>query len=125
MVEEAKLHEEEDKKAREAVEKRNKLDGMILEVEKNLTEHRAKLSEADATAIDTALEAAKAALKEHENNAQELDKATDALMQASYKLAEVLYAQKDAEQPGQPADAPAGDAQQAQSQQGPIDAEMS
>lgn len=132
MVEEAKLHEEEDKKAREAVEKRNKLDGMIIEVEKNLGEHRAKLSETDATAIDTALAAAKTALKEHENNAQELETATNNLMQASYKLAELLYQQKDAAA-GQSADgtpgpdASAGEAHAGaqQDKQGPIDAELS
>lgn len=126
MVEEAKLHEEADKKAREAVEKRNKLDGMILEVEKNLGEHRAKLSEADATAISTALEAAKTALKEHENNAQELETATNNLMQASFKLAEIMYQQKDAGTSEQSAGAQAQETHTSNKpEQGPIDAELS
>ena len=43
MVHEAKAHEAEDKKAREAVEKRNHLDGLILEVEKTLSENKDKL----------------------------------------------------------------------------------
>jgi molecular chaperone DnaK len=91
MVQDAKAHEHEDKLQKERIEKRNKLDGMIIEIEKNLSEHKAKLQEADVTQLEQAIEKAKAALKEHENNAEELQKATDELMQASYKLAEVLY----------------------------------
>jgi len=91
MIQQAKEHEAEDKKAREAIEKRNKLDGMIIEVEKTLNENKAKLEEADVLNVEKALETAKVALKEHENNAEELQKATDELMQASYKVAEILY----------------------------------
>jgi molecular chaperone DnaK len=40
MVQDAKAHEAEDKAAREAVEKRNRLDSTIIEVEKTLTEHK-------------------------------------------------------------------------------------
>ena len=43
MVQEAKEHEAEDKKAKETVEKRNSLDGIILEVEKTLKENKDKL----------------------------------------------------------------------------------
>jgi len=56
MVQEAQAHEAEDKKARETIEKKNKLDGIILEVEKNLTEHKSKLQEADITTVEKALE---------------------------------------------------------------------
>ena len=40
---------QEDKKARETIEKRNKLDGMILEVEKTLKENKEKLDADDVT----------------------------------------------------------------------------
>src|SRR5690242_10409222 len=40
MVQEGATHESADKQAREIVEKRNKLDGMIFEVERNLKEHK-------------------------------------------------------------------------------------
>lgn len=102
MVNDAKLHEAEDKKARETVEARNKLDGMTLEIEKNLSENRAKLDQADATALDQALEKAKTARKEHENDAAALEAAHDELAKASLKLAEILYKEKSAEQQTEP-----------------------
>ncbi len=98
MVQEAKSHEQTDKLEKEKVEKRNKLDGMILEVEKSLKEHKEKLAAADVQALEAALETAKAKLKEHADNAQELQKATDDLMQASYKIAEIVYKDAGAQQ---------------------------
>jgi molecular chaperone DnaK len=70
MVREAKEHETADKNAREAVEKRNHLDGMILQVEKTVKENKEKLDPAEVTKVEQALEKAKVALKEHEKNAQ-------------------------------------------------------
>ncbi len=98
MVQEAKSHEAEDKKAREAVEKRNQLDSTILQVEKTLTENKDKLEEADVTATQDALEKAKQAIKDHADNAQELQKATEELLQASHKVAEILYKQQQGAQ---------------------------
>ena len=115
MVQEAKAHEDEDKIAREAVEKRNQLDSTILEVEKTVRENREKLSQEEITTIELAVEKAKAALVEHADHAAGLQRATDELTQASYKIAETLYKQ------------PAGDAagaQQAPKQDEPIDAEI-
>jgi molecular chaperone DnaK len=97
MVREAKEHETEDKKAREAVEKKNRLDGIILEIEKTLNENKDKLPEAEVTATTAAIEKAKKSLEEHANNADELQKATDELLQASHKVAEILY--KNTQQP--------------------------
>ncbi len=93
MVREAAEHEAEDKKAREAVEKKNRLDGLILEIEKTLNENKGKLEASDIEKTEQALVAAKAALTEHAQNAEELQKATDALLQASHKIAEFLYKQ--------------------------------
>lgn len=98
MVNEAKEHEAEDKRARETVEKRNHLDGMIFNVEKTLKENREKLPADDVTNLEQALEKAKTALKEHAENAEELGKATDELMQASHKIAEMMYKQESAQQ---------------------------
>lgn len=124
MVNEAKLHEEEDRKAKETVEKRNKLDGMILEIEKTIKENKDKLPIEDVNTTETAIEKAKAALKEHENNADELQKATDELLQASYKVAEILYKQKEgSEQPG--SGASAAEDKDKKDDQGPIDADIS
>ncbi|HBR70977.1 TPA: molecular chaperone DnaK [Candidatus Dependentiae bacterium] len=100
-VKEAQEHEAEDKKAKDVVEKRNKLDSMIFEIEKTVKENREKLPADEITKVEEAIEKAKKALKEHENNAEELQKATDELLQSSHKVAEILYQQ--AQQPGQQA----------------------
>ena len=98
MVKQGKEHEAEDKKARETIEKRNRLDSTILEIEKTLNENKSKLEEADVKTTQEAVEKAKVALKEHENNADELQKATDELVQASHKVAEILYKQAQEKQ---------------------------
>jgi len=101
MVKDAKEHAQEDKNAKELVEKRNKLDGTILQVEKALTENKDKLAEDDVKSLEAALEKAKTALKEHESNAEELNKATEELAQSSYKIYEVLQKQAQAAQGAQ------------------------
>lgn len=119
MVQDAKAHEAEDKKAREAVEKKNHLDGLILNIEKTLSENKDKLTAEDVTATEAALEKAKTALKEHANSASELQNATNELLQASQKVAEILYKQES--------EAAAGNAQQPEQsgqEEGPIDAEI-
>lgn len=98
MVQEAQAHEAEDKKAREAIEKKNRLDTMIHEIEKTLKDNREKLPAEEVEKTEAALEKAKVALKEHENNTDELQKATDELMQASHKVAEILYKQAQEKQ---------------------------
>ncbi|KKP35406.1 MAG: Chaperone protein DnaK [candidate division TM6 bacterium GW2011_GWF2_32_72] len=93
MVQEAKLHEEEDIKAKEAVEKKNKLDGVILEVEKALKEHKEKLSEDEIKTVEAAIEKAKTEMQENANNAEALQKATDELLTASQKIGQIVYEQ--------------------------------
>ncbi|HLC06753.1 MAG TPA: molecular chaperone DnaK [Candidatus Babeliales bacterium] len=117
MVQEAQAHEDEDKKAREAVEKRNQLDSTILAVEKTLNENKAKLSQEEVTATELAIEKAKAALVEHADHAAGLQRAHDELTQASYKIAETLYKQ-------QPSADASAEQQEAPQQDEPIDAEI-
>lgn len=119
MVQEAKEHEAADKKAKEAVEKRNRLDGMILEIEKTLKDNREKLQEADITATEAALEKARMAMKDHADNADELQKATDELLQSSHKIAEILYKEKQ-----EKAQSSAEDTSKSSDNDGPIDAEI-
>jgi len=119
MVKDAQEHEAEDKKKQELVEKRNKLDGLISDVERTLNENQAKLDATEVETVKAALETAKTKLQEHAENAEELEKATMELMQASQKVAEQLY-KKQA-----PQGEPAQDAQQAQSSSDDtIDAEI-
>lgn len=122
MVQEAQSHEEEDRKEREKVEKRNKLDSLISEVEKTLRDHKEKIKPEDATSLQEAVEKAKLALKEHGNNSEELQKATDELTQASYKVAEQLYKQSGANSSEQN---DSGDQNNNKGNQEPIDTDIS
>ncbi len=81
---------------------------------------------ADVNTLEKALEEAKKVLKEKENDGDVLKKAHDDLMQASYKIAEILY--KDQQQKGQPGqttnDGSQSDSNKDNGDQGPIDAEF-
>ena len=131
MVKDAQMHEAEDKKNKEVIEKRTKLDGMIIQIEKTLKENKEKLPIAEVDKVEKALEEAKVILKEKENDGDALEKTTNDLMQASHKVAEILYkdAQATANQDGsaKPGTDQAGPSpEQAagpnpQTQQGPID----
>lgn len=122
MVRDAQEHEAEDKKLRETIEKRNKLDGLILDIEKTLAENKEKLEAAEVTKVEEALTKAKEALKEHAENGDELQKATDELLQASYKIAEFLYKDKGGNTEGDGGNN-SGPSDQG-GDQGPIDAEI-
>jgi molecular chaperone DnaK len=120
MVHEAKQHEASDKKAREAIEKRNQLDSMIFNIEKTLKEHKDKLSADDISSAEQALEKAKTALQEHANDADALAKATDELMQASHKIAELMYKQDN----GTQSDSTSNNDSSSSDQSGPIDTDI-
>ncbi|MBL4587988.1 Hsp70 family protein, partial [Candidatus Babeliales bacterium] len=100
-IQEAAQHEDEDKKKREAIDKKNQLDGLIITIEKNLSENKEKLPIVEVNNIEKSIEASKAALKEHEENAEELQKAYDELIKSSHKLAEMMYStEKPSEENG-------------------------
>ncbi len=130
MVNDAKAHAEEDKKAKDTVEKRNSLDALILQLEKTIKDNKDKLEEQEVTDLEAEIATAKKALEEHKENAEELQKAHDALIQASHKVAEKLYKQQAPEgaQPGsqEPGAEQAGpeSSQDEPKGEGPIDAEI-
>lgn len=96
MVQDAKEHEADDKKLKETVEARNKLDGLILNTEKTIKEHKEKLPAEEVEKVEKALEQAKTDLKEKENDLEGLKKAAEDLMASAQKAAELIY--KDAQQ---------------------------
>lgn len=122
MVQDAVEHEAQDKKERETVEKRNKLDALIIDIEKTVHEQKDKLPAEDVKAVQDALEKAKTTLKEHANNGDELQKASDELLQASHKVAEFLY--KQSQQEGATAGSSESTDKKDNNDQGPIDAEI-
>jgi len=88
MTEEAERYKDEDKKKKEEVEARNHLDGLIHATEKTLKE-QASLPAAVKTEVETAIAAAKEALKSEDTD--KITAATQTLVQASLKIGEAVY----------------------------------
>lgn len=88
MVQEAKMHEHEDKARREAIDKRNQLDGLVSHVEKTLEKHREKLAINDLNAIEAELLKSKEIIKQEEQSLDTISAATESLSQAASKLVE-------------------------------------
>ena len=121
MVNEAKLHEEDDKKRKELVEQRNQLDNLIMQIEKTVSESKEKLPIEEVNKVEAALENAKQSLKDNENDLDALKKSHEELMQASHKMAEILYKDQQAQSSDDQQQAPQGDNQDTSGDQGPID----
>lgn len=100
MVKEAEMHAEEDKKEREKIDARNNADSMVYSTEKSLKEYGDKLSSTDKAAVESALEELKKAVSDPNASAEYLKEKTDALQNASYKLAEEIYKNSQAQQGG-------------------------
>ncbi len=91
MVKEAEAHAGEDKKKRELIEARNQADGLAYTTEKSLSEHSEKLDSETKKQIEDALAALKTAMAG--NDPEAIKSKSEALAQASHKLAEMMYAQ--------------------------------
>lgn len=95
MEEDAVKYADEDRKLREVVDARNAADGMIHSVKKSLSEHGDKLEAAEKEAIETALKEVEDVLKSDDKEL--IEAKTNALMEASQKLGEKVYAEQQAE----------------------------
>jgi molecular chaperone DnaK len=120
MVTEASAHEAEDKKRREEIERRNRLDNLCYTLEKNLHDNRDKLPEADVTALTAAIEGARKAIEKQDD--AEVAAALEKLERESHRVAQVLYERATAAQPGE-APPPSG-ARAAPGRPGVVDAEF-
>ncbi len=89
MARDAESHSGEDRKKKEEIESRNRADSMVYNIEKMLKEHRDKVSESDAKAVEEALEETKKAMQE--GGVDRINQATSKLETASHKLAEAMY----------------------------------
>src|SRR5450755_2947772 len=97
MVKDAEEHAEEDKKLLEVVQARNNLDAMTHSVKKSLTEYGDKVDAEEKGKIEAALKDAEDLLKEKDAGKDALEAKAQALMTASQKLGEAMYAQSQAE----------------------------
>ena len=119
MVKEAEANAAEDTKRKAEIEARNQADSLVYSTERTLSEHGAKLAEADRKAIEEALNEAKEALKGED--VERIKRAQDNLTKASHKLAEIMYREAQQAQPGQGA---TGAGQQQQRPGGPKEGEV-
>jgi molecular chaperone DnaK len=89
MVREAEAHAADDQARRTLIEARNQTDALVYSVEKTLVENRDKVGADVAGQVETALEAARTAVKG--DDAAAITAAADALQKASHAMAEALY----------------------------------
>jgi molecular chaperone DnaK len=90
MMRDAESHSADDATKREEIEARNRLDGLVYQMEKTLNENREKVSGV-AGEVETAIADAKKALTE--GGVERLNEAFNSLQTVSHKMAEALYQQ--------------------------------
>jgi molecular chaperone DnaK len=106
MVKDAELNAVEDKKKLEIVQAKNQGEALVHSVRKSLTEYGEKLEAGEKEKIEAAIKDVEAALKGEDKEA--IESKTNALMAASQKLGEKMYADMNAQQAAQAAGAGAG-----------------
>ena len=109
MVQEAEAHADEDRKARELVEARNQADTLVHSVQKSMKEMGDKLDQGEKDKIESAVKDLEEAMQGDDK--ADIEAKTQALAEASHKMAEQMYQQAEG------ADAAAG-AEQASAQSG-------
>src|SRR5262249_31681213 len=90
MVKDAEAHAAEDKKRRDVIEQRNRLDNMVYQVTKESKEWVDKLEAGLKSRLDAAVQQAQQALRS--GNADEISKALEELQQAYSAAGASLYA---------------------------------
>jgi molecular chaperone DnaK len=96
MVKDAELNAAEDKKKLEIIQTRNQGDAMVHSVKKSLAEYGDKLDAGEKDKIEAAIKDLEEVLKGEDKAA--IDDKTNALMTASQKLGEKMYADQQAAQ---------------------------
>jgi molecular chaperone DnaK len=94
MVKDAEAHAADDRVRREVIDARNQADALACSVEKTVNENRDRLPATEVSAIEGAITALRDAAKGDDLNT--IRQTTDALEQASHRMAERLYEQTHA-----------------------------
>ena len=113
-VQEAKMHEEEDKKKKERVEAVNHAENTIYQTEKSLTDLADKVTEGEKSAVEGAIEDLKKLKDDPSSTAKEIRDGIEKLMKSFEPISQKLYEQaqnaQNAQSAGEaPQDAPAQD----------------
>ncbi|MDP6966157.1 MAG: molecular chaperone DnaK, partial [Candidatus Marinimicrobia bacterium] len=116
MVDDAKVHEGEDKKKREEIDLKNQADQLVYQTEKNLKEFDEKLDDDDKKKLTDSMEALKSASAG--GNHDDIKKAMDELNSVWNTIASKMYASEKQEGP---AEAPQPEAEQKGAEDGEIE----
>jgi molecular chaperone DnaK len=95
MIGEAEAHADEARRLREAADARNMAETLAYQTERTLKEHRDKLDESEAATIEGRIMELRQALEG--DDLADIRAKTEALQEASHKLAEAVYAQATAQ----------------------------
>jgi molecular chaperone DnaK len=96
MIKNAEAHAGEAHRLREVADAKNHAEALVYATEKSLKEHRDSLDEAEASTIEGRIMELKQALDG--SDVADIRAKTDALQEASHKLAEAVYSQATAQQ---------------------------
>jgi molecular chaperone DnaK len=96
MIKDAEAHADEAHRLRELADAKNQAESLAYATEKSLKEHRDKLDESEASTIEGRVMELKQALET--DDLADIRAKSDALQEASQKLAEAVYAQASAQQ---------------------------
>ncbi len=106
MVKDAEAHEAEDKKRREEVERRNKLDNLCYQLEKQIGENKDKLDAADVTALENLIKDGRDAVEKQDD--EKVQSVSEELEKKAHELASKLYAGAGGPEGAAPGGEPAG-----------------
>jgi molecular chaperone DnaK len=95
MIKDAESHADEARRLRELADAKNQAESLAYATEKSLKDHRDKLDESEASTIEGRVMELKQALET--DDLSEIRAKTDALQEASQKLAEAVYSQASAQ----------------------------
>jgi molecular chaperone DnaK len=102
-VKDAEANEAEDKKKREEIERRNKLDSMCYTLEKTLTDNKDKVSEGDAKMLLELIAESRKAIESQDDAA--VQTSLEKLEKEAHRIAGAMYGQT----PGGPGGPDAGE----------------
>jgi molecular chaperone DnaK len=91
MIREAEAHAEEAHRLKEAADTKNLAETLAYQTERSLKEHRDKIDEADASTIEGRIMELRSSLEG--DDLADIRAKTEALTEASHKLAEAMYAE--------------------------------
>jgi molecular chaperone DnaK len=89
MVKDAAAHEAEDKKRREEIDRRNKLDNMCYQLEKQIADNKDKLAGVDVASIESLIKEGRAAVEKQDD--EQVQNVLERLEKEAHAMATKMY----------------------------------